>query len=166
MRQPVMLPLLSFLLFAVAGCPASEQPADVGVGAPADVDAAAPSDVDEHSHGTGNLSAHIHAILRWGDTDEIVLGTHAGMYRTEAGSDELVPVFEGPDFMGLVQDPFDPDRYWASGHWPGAGMNNWGFAESTDGGASFSEISLTNQADFHQRTVSPDQQGVGCPRPR
>lgn len=115
---------------------------------------------EEHEHGTGELEGHVHALLPWGDTDEIVLGTHTGMFRTESGADELVAVFEGPDFMGLVHDPFDADRYWASGHWGAEGLGNWGFAESTDGGATWENISLTGSVDFHQMATSPDQDGL------
>lgn len=114
---------------------------------------------DGHEHGTGEIDTHMHALLAWGDTEELALGTHEGMYRTEAGSDELVAIFEGPDFMGLVHDPFDTDRYWGSGHWSANGMGNWGFAESTDRGETWSEISLTGTADFHAMAVTPDQEG-------
>ena len=133
--------------------PACAPPAEV----PADDDDAGEED-DDHEHGTGEVEGHVHALLQWGDTEEIVLGTHTGMFRTQEGESELVPVFEGPDFMGLVQDPFDGDRYWSSGHWGANGMGNWGFAESTDRGASWTEISLTNQADFHQMAAAHDQE--------
>jgi len=139
---------LGLLLLAPLGCPSAPPPAD-------DDDDA--HDDEDHEHGTGEIDTHMHAVLQWGDTGQLALGTHAGMYRTEAGSDELVPVFEGPDFMGLVQDAFDPDRYWGSGHWSASGMGNWGFAESTDRGETWTEISMTGQADFHAMAVSADQ---------
>ncbi len=143
---------LAVIVPLLAGCPPTQE-------VPTDDDDTG-EDEHEHEHGTGELDGHVHALLQWGDTDEIVLGTHTGMFRTEEGADELVPVFEGPDFMGLVQDPFDGDRYWGSGHWSANGMGNWGLAESTDRGASWTEISLTGQADFHQMTAATDQEDV------
>ena len=141
--------ILGFLLLVPLGCPSDAPPGD-------DDDA---GHDDEHEHGTGEIDTHMHAVLEWGDTGELALGTHSGMYRTEAGSDDLVAVFEGPDFMGLVHDPFNADRYWGSGHWSANGMGNWGFAESTDRGETWTEISLTGQADFHAMAASADQEG-------
>ncbi len=142
---------LLLLLFPLVGCPSTD---------PVDDDDTTEEEIedDEHEHGTGELDTHLHAIHAWGDTEELALGTHEGMFRTEAGSAELVPVFEGPDFMGLVHDPFNSDRYWGSGHWSSNGLNNWGFAESIDRGVTWTEISLTGQADFHTMAVSAEQE--------
>jgi photosystem II stability/assembly factor-like uncharacterized protein len=154
--RPMLSLLLVLLLPFAAGCPAPDE-ADPGD----DDDATEEEEHDEeHEHGTGDLEGHVHALLTWSATDEIVLGTHTGMFRTAEGEDELVAVYEGPDFMGLVHDPFDADRYWASGHWGAEGLGNWGFAESTDGGATWENISLTGSVDFHQMATSPDQEGL------
>ncbi len=150
----LFVPLLALFFLTSVGCPAPEDPVDDDT---SDDDDATE---EEHEHGTGELDTHLHAIHAWGDTEELALGTHEGFFRTEAGSDELVAVFEGPDFMGLVHDPFNADRYWGSGHWGAEGLNNWGFAESTDAGATWTEISLTGQADFHAMGVSADQEGL------
>lgn len=115
---------------------------------------------DGHEHGTGSLGAHIHTIQRWGTTDEIVLGTHEGIFRTSVGQSELTKVGGTGDFMGFVQSPSTPMTYWGSGHWAAGGYPNWGFIESTDGGVTWEEISLTGVVDFHQMAVSPDQAGL------
>ena len=72
--------ILGFLLLVPLGCPSDAPPGD-------DDDA---GHDDEHEHGTGEIDTHMHAVLEWGDTGELALGTHSGMYRTEAGSDDLV----------------------------------------------------------------------------
>ncbi len=111
---------------------------------------------DGHDHGTGSLTTHIHMIDFWGaNNQEIALGTHTGVYRTEAGSKQLVKVGGEADFMGFVRDPFHPDTYWGSGHNPEAGLGLWGFIESTDGAKSWKVKSLSGSADFHQLDASP-----------
>lgn len=150
MTLPPKRSLLLFVLTALVAC---------GPAGPDDDDATEEEHDDhDHDHGTGDTDVHIHAVHHWGE-HEIVLGTHDGLYRTSEGEDELVEIFGGPDFMGFVQSPHDADTYWASGHWGSAGMGNWGFAESTDGGDSWDEITLTGTVDFHQMAVSPDLQG-------
>jgi len=149
MMRTVQLLLLLLLPVALVACPTPVDPVD-------DDD---DDDGHDHDHGTGDSDTHIHGVHHWGSTEEIVVGTHTGLMRTEAGSDELVDLFPGPDFMGFVQSGFAEDTYWSSGHWGAAGMGLWGFAESTDGGVTWDEISLTGAVDFHQMAVSYDTEG-------
>ena len=113
-------------------------------------------ETEEHTHGTGEIGEHIHGIAYWKETDEVVMGTHEGVHRTDAGSADLVTLNDYGDYMGFVPDPFDSDRYWASGHWSDGGYGMWGFIESTDGGETWDEISLNGTADFHQLASAPD----------
>jgi hypothetical protein len=132
--------------------------ADSDTDTDADADADADGDAD-HVHGTGTAPGHIHSVQRWGESGEVIVGTHEGTWRTEAGTDALVALHEEADFMGLLQNPFDPDVYWASGHYPDAGFRNWGFVESTDGGITWEQISLDG-VDLHQLDASPDEEGL------
>jgi hypothetical protein len=113
-----------------------------------------------HDHGTGTSGTHIHSVQFFESSKSLIVGTHDGLFRTEAGTTELLPVFEGPDFMGFLQNPFSPTSYWGSGHNPGDGLGNWGWVQSVDSGASWSEVSLSGVADFHEMAVSPDMEGA------
>ncbi len=115
---------------------------------------------DDHDHGSGEAGTHIHAIQWWKDTGDVILGTHVGTWRTQAGATELVMLRPDGDFMGLIQDPFTPTRYWGSGHYAAGGFPNWGFIESLDGGTTWSEITLNGQVDFHHMAVGHDQADV------
>lgn len=90
--------------------------------------------------------AHVHGLGL--DGDQLLAGTHYGAFRVgEDGAAEQV----GPtqDYMGFTV--VGPRHYLASGH-PGAGQDapgNLGLIESTDGGRSWSTLSLAGQADFH-----------------
>jgi hypothetical protein len=113
-----------------------------------------------HDHGTGTVNAHIHSVQFYEASKSLIIGTHAGLFRTEPGATELVSVIMGPDFMGFVQNPFAPTTYWGSGHNPGGGFGNWGFVQSVDSGATWTEVAFTGTADFHEVAVSPDAEGL------
>lgn len=115
---------------------------------------------DDHEHGSGSSDTHIHAIQWWKDTADIIIGTHMGAWRTQTGSTDLVMLRPDGDFMGLIQDPFTPTRYWGSGHYAAGGFGNWGFIESLDGGVTWDEITLSGQVDFHHMAVGHDQGDV------
>jgi photosystem II stability/assembly factor-like uncharacterized protein len=59
------------------------------------------------------------------------------------------------DFMGFTPHPADPKVLYASGHPAGGG--NLGFIVSTDGGATWAQLSpgADGPVDFHQMDVSP-----------
>ncbi len=115
---------------------------------------------DDHTHDSDTVDAHIHGLGFWGDSKEVILGTHEGTWRTDSAGEGLLPLCEYGDFMSFVQSPDDPDTYWGSGHWGAGGYSNWGFIESTDGGVTFDEIDLTGQVDFHALGVSPTHPGA------
>lgn len=96
---------------------------------------------------------HIHNLLIEGD--DLLLGTHAGLWRQAAGS-APTPVSEDRfDVMGLAGKP---DRYLASGH-PAAdqrGPHDLGLIESIDGGRTWRTISLAGEVDFHKLAAHGD----------
>ena len=94
----------------------------------------------EHVHGLGVNPAD----------GDLMIATHSGLFRSPEGSSAIERVGESAqDTMGFTV--VGPDRFLGSGHpAPGqGGPPNLGLIESTDGGASWTEISLGGEADFH-----------------
>jgi hypothetical protein len=92
--------------------------------------------------------AHVHGLAVDPADGQLVAGTHYGAFRV--GKDGELEQF-GPtqDFMGF--SVAGPGHYLASGH-PGAGQSgpgNLGLIESTDGGKTWTTVSLEGKADFH-----------------
>lgn len=101
--------------------------------------------------------AHVHGLGIDPQDGALLAGTHYGAFRVAVdGSVEQV----GPtqDFMGFTVA--GADRYLASGH-PGADQADappdLGLIESTDGGASWSSLSLLGEADFHTLEARHDR---------
>lgn len=98
---------------------------------------------------------HIHGLaVDRQDPQQLLIATHHGLFRT--GPDgKAVRISVVQDFMGFNPHPFDPTTLYASGHPPTGG--NLGFIASTDGGISWTQLSLgvNGPVDFHQMTVSP-----------
>ncbi len=88
----------------------------------------------------------------------LLLGTPAGIYLTE-GTAGVTPSFFGPRVTALARDPFSVNTYYASGQWPESGTELWGLATSVNGGQSWSETSLQNEAMFEDLAVGTDQAG-------
>lgn len=90
--------------------------------------------------------AHVHGLGI--DGGDLVAGTHYGAFVVGEGG-EVTPLGPQQDLMGFTV--VGPDHYLASGH-PGAGQDapgDLGLIESTDGGATWQELSLGGEADFH-----------------
>lgn len=98
---------------------------------------------------------HIHGLaVDREDSVYLLIATHHGLFRSGPDGDaERISVVQ--DFMGFTPHPSDPGTLYASGH-PAAG-GNLGFIASTDGGASWEQVSPGEggPVDFHQMTVSP-----------
>jgi hypothetical protein len=90
---------------------------------------------------------------------DLLLGTPAGLYQTQ-GQDLVVGVFFGPRITALARDPFSIATYYASGQWPESGMELWGLAKSVNGGQSWTELGLTNEAMFEDLAIATDQPDV------
>lgn len=102
------------------------------------------------------LAQHTHyhgiAFARSGSA-VLLLASHHGMFALAAdGSATRVSPVQ--DFMGFSPDPADALSYYASGHPAGGG--NSGFLHSSDGGATWKELSpgVDGPVDFHQMDVS------------
>ncbi|MFC3724677.1 F510_1955 family glycosylhydrolase [Neoaquamicrobium sediminum] len=98
---------------------------------------------------------HIHGLaVDRQDPQSLLIATHHGLFRSGPdGKAERVSVVQ--DFMGFTPHPSDPGTLYASGH-PADG-GNLGFIASTDGGATWEQVSPGEggPVDFHQMTVSP-----------
>lgn len=104
---------------------------------------------------SGDVSwGHVHGLGADGD-GAVLVATHHGLHRLGEDGPELIS--EVQDFMGFTA--VEEGRYLASGH-PGAaqdGPANLGLISSTDDGASWSEVSLGGEADFHALDAAGDR---------
>lgn len=84
----------------------------------------------------------------------LLLASHHGLFAVDMNGD-ATRVSPMQDYMGFSPNPADPLSYYASGHPAGGG--NSGFLKSTDGGATWKQIStgVNGPVDFHQMDVSP-----------
>ena len=93
---------------------------------------------------------HVHNLGFAGD--DLLLGTHEGLFRQEPGQPPAL-VSEPFDVMGFSNAS---KRWLASGH-PGPGMSapaDLGLLASTDEGRSWEAVSLSGEVDFHRLTTS------------
>lgn len=111
------------------------------------------SDADSGSHadGGGGASAemeHIHGIGVDPEDGAVYAGTHYGLFRIVDGRATRV-ADRVQDFMGFTVA--GADHFLASGH-PGEGQGgpgSVGLIESNDAGETWTELSLSGEADFH-----------------
>ncbi|MDZ5078222.1 F510_1955 family glycosylhydrolase [Nesterenkonia sp. HG001] len=108
-----------------------------------------PAEGDE-SAGEAHAGAHMEHIHGLGvdpSDGALLIASHYGLFRLDDGAPERLS--EVQDFMGFTV--VDEGRLLASGH-PGQGQDapsNLGLIESSDGGATWQEVSLGGEADFH-----------------
>lgn len=105
----------------------------------------------------GTLS-HIHSVRAFGD--QVILGTHEGLFRYVDEKNVLLMSKEIFDVMGLA---VLGKQLYASGH-PGSGSNlpqPVGLLISTDNGKSWKQAGLQGEVDFHLlETAGADMYGV------
>jgi photosystem II stability/assembly factor-like uncharacterized protein len=92
---------------------------------------------------------HVHGLAIDPADDTLYAGTHHGLVRISADGELTRIADRVQDFMGFTV--VGPEHYLASGH-PGAGQNgpgNLGLIETTDGGRTWTTLSLAGEADFH-----------------
>lgn len=94
---------------------------------------------------------HVHGLGVNPRDRALYVATHTGLFRVGQGESEPARVGNGTqDTMGFTV--VGPDRFLASGH-PGelerAAINPLGLIRSTDGGESWTPLSLEGEADFH-----------------
>jgi photosystem II stability/assembly factor-like uncharacterized protein len=99
--------------------------------------------------------SHIHGVT-FNATGDIVLATHAGIYRLDDDGRATQVSGENSDFMGISSVP-GAATILASGHPQGGG--NLGVIGSDDGGISWEPISAgaSGPVDFHAMTVATQE---------
>lgn len=115
---------------------------------------------EEHT----DLSTHVHAVVVDPETDQLLLGTHEGVYEVSA-SGELGGRVSTADFdaMGLTATS---QALIASGH-PGPrtppkwGAPNLGVIRSVDRGVNWEPVTFTGEKDFHVLTTGADDTVYG-----
>lgn len=94
--------------------------------------------------------AHIHGLGINPADDALYAGTHYGVYRLASDRDPELVGGVMQDFMGFTVA--GPNHFLGSGH-PGADDRDappaLGLIETTDGGQSWTSLSLSGEADFH-----------------
>lgn len=127
------------LIVALSACtPAATDSPSGGGSATAPAAGAAP----------GLPSAHVHGLSVDGETGQVLLATHEGLF--DMSRNPAVKIGPTNDYMGFTAAG-DPDVFYASGH-PGAGSdlpNPLGLIKSTDGGRTWQQLSRQKQSDFH-----------------
>jgi hypothetical protein len=140
-RRSVAIASVAMLSTLAAACGSDNEPGSAG--ADDDIELA-------HVHGLGINPAD----------DALIVATHDGAFRIAAGGDEAEPIGDRQDTMGFTV--VGPDHFLGSGHPDQAGLEagqppRLGLIESTDGGASWTAISLGGEVDFHALAAAHDQ---------
>lgn len=127
------------LVLALAACtPTPDQPA--GTSAPQQADSGLPS-------------THIHGLSVSGDTSQVLLATHDGLF--DVTKEPANKIGGTNDLMGFTGAK-DHGVFYASGH-PGAGSdlpNPLGLIRSVDGGKTWEQLSRQGESDFHALTTT------------
>jgi photosystem II stability/assembly factor-like uncharacterized protein len=139
--RTVLLSGVTATLLAVAACTPPASPTPPG------------------TTGAGNTvpGAHVHGLTVSGETGQILLATHEGLF--DVTSLPATQIGDTHDLMGFTASPAD-GVYYASGH-PGHGSdlpNPLGLLRSSDGGKSWEILSRQGESDFHAMTTT--QSGI------
>jgi hypothetical protein len=118
--------------------------------------AASPTTVNPTSGAEGVVTApggwgHVHNIAL--DGTQLLLGTHDGLWQQTPGQEPTQLSANAFDVMGLAKSG---SSLLASGHPPegASAPADLGLITSTDGGQSWSEVSLGGKVDFHRLVAS------------
>jgi hypothetical protein len=116
--------------------------------------AAAPADpTPTHSTANGLPSAHVHGITVSGDSSQVLLATHDGLF--DVTKNPATKIGGTNDLMGFTAGK-DDGVFYASGH-PGPGSdlpNPLGLMRSSDGGKTWEQLSRQGESDFHALTTT------------
>lgn len=140
LRPVRQLLAVGFALLVVSGCSSPSAETSEGVASPAN------TTID----GSG-LGGHVHHLAFSGD--RLLIGTHDGLYAQSGSQSPSRISNEIFDVMGLA---VGEQVLFASGH-PGPGMqapNDLGLMASTDAGKTWTNVSLSGEADFHRLVVT------------
>ncbi|WP_158583034.1 F510_1955 family glycosylhydrolase [Nesterenkonia natronophila] len=119
----------------------------------AETDSADPAGPSEG--GEGENLEHVHGLDVDPSDGSLMIASHYGLFKLH--DDGPRRVSEVQDFMGFTV--VDEDMLLASGH-PGEGQDapaNLGLISSADGGATWEEVSLSGEADFHALDAMGDR---------
>ncbi|WP_258804228.1 F510_1955 family glycosylhydrolase [Pseudarthrobacter sp. NS4] len=97
---------------------------------------------------TGLPSSHIHGLSVNGETDQVLLATHEGLF--DVTKSPATQIGDTNDLMGFTAAG-DNGVFYASGH-PGPGSdlpNPMGLIKSVDGGKTWEQLSRQGESDFH-----------------
>ncbi|MDQ0867364.1 F510_1955 family glycosylhydrolase [Arthrobacter globiformis] len=103
--------------------------------------------------GSGLPSAHVHGLTVSGDTSQVLLATHDGLF--DVRKQPARKIGDTNDLMGFTAGK-DSGVFYASGH-PGEGSdlpNPLGLIKSVDGGKTWEQLSRQGVSDFHALTTT------------
>jgi photosystem II stability/assembly factor-like uncharacterized protein len=103
--------------------------------------------------GSGLPSAHVHGLSVSGETGQVLLATHDGLF--DVTKQPAAKIGGTNDLMGFSAG-HDEGIFYASGH-PGAGSdlpNPLGLMKSGDGGKTWDQLSRQGESDFHALTTT------------
>jgi hypothetical protein len=107
-------------------------------------------DDDDRDAATVAAIEHVHGLGINPADGALMIASHDGLFRLPGGETAAERVGDSTqDTMGFTVT--GPDRFFGSGH-PGPGEDGpplLGLIESSDGGESWRDVSLSGQADFH-----------------
>lgn len=101
----------------------------------------------------GLPSAHVHGLSANGETGQILLATHEGLF--DVTTQPAVKIGATNDLMGFTA-AMDEGVFYASGH-PGQGSalpSPLGLIKTGDGGKTWAQLSRQGESDFHALTVT------------
>lgn len=101
---------------------------------------------------SGLPSSHVHGLGVNGDTGQVQLATHDGLF--DVTKSPAAKIGDTNDLMGFTAA--GPGTFYASGH-PGPGSalpNPMGLIRSVDGGKTWEQLSRQGESDFHALTAS------------
>lgn len=105
------------------------------------------------SAATGLPSAHIHGLSANGETGQVLLATHEGLF--DVSKKPAVKIGSTNDLMGFTA-AMEQGVFYASGH-PGPGSDlpsPLGLIKTSDGGATWEQLSRQGESDFHALTAT------------
>ncbi|MFJ4262301.1 F510_1955 family glycosylhydrolase [Paenarthrobacter nicotinovorans] len=108
---------------------------------------AGPAAPPPHTVSKALPSSHVHGITVSGDTSQVLLATHDGLF--DMTKNPATKIGDTMDLMGFTAGA--DGVFYASGH-PGSGStlpNPLGLLKSTDGGKTWEELSRQGESDFH-----------------
>lgn len=106
-----------------------------------------------HQQAGGLPSSHVHGLAVSGDTSQVLLATHDGLF--DVTKEVAIKIGGTNDLMGFTPGQ-EEGTFYASGH-PGPGSempNPLGLIKSRDGGKTWEPLSRQGESDFHALTTT------------